>query len=44
MTRGNSSERPADDQAISLLESFLSVVPGRMQGVLLDYLFPNELY
>ncbi len=44
MTRGTSSERPADDHAISLLEDFLSAVPGQMQGVLLDYLFPNELY
>jgi hypothetical protein len=44
MTRGTSSERSADDHAISLLENFLSVVPGQMQGVLLDYLFPNELY
>ena len=44
MTRRSSSERPADDQAISLLENFLIVVPGQMEGVLLDYLFPNELY
>jgi hypothetical protein len=44
MTRGTSSERPADDHAISLLEVFLKVVPAQMQGVLLDYLFPNELY
>jgi hypothetical protein len=44
MTRGSSSQRPADDQTISLLESFLTVVPRQMQGVLLDYLFPNELY
>jgi hypothetical protein len=44
MARGTSSERPADDHAISLLENFLSFVPGHMQGVLLDYLFPNDLY
>lgn len=44
ITRRNSSEQPADDYAISLLENFLSVVPGQMQGVLLDYLFPNHPY
>jgi hypothetical protein len=44
ITRGTSSERPPDDHAISLLENFLSFVPGLMQGVLLDYLFPNDLY
>jgi YaaC-like Protein len=44
MTRGTSSERPPDDHTISLLESFLGFVPGLMQGVLLDYLFPNDTY
>jgi hypothetical protein len=44
MTRGTSSERPPDDHTISLLESFLGFVPGLMQGVLLDYLFPNDSY
>jgi hypothetical protein len=44
ITRGTSSEHPADDHTISLLEDFLSLVPGQMQGVLLDYLFPNDRY
>lgn len=42
ITRGASSERPADDHALSLLENFLSLVPGQMEDMLLDYLFPND--
>jgi hypothetical protein len=44
ITRGTSSERPPDDYATTLLESFLGSVPGLMRGVLLDYLFPNDPY
>jgi hypothetical protein len=44
MTRGASSDRPADDQAISLVEQFLGIVPSQMQNLLLDYLFPDEAY
>jgi hypothetical protein len=44
ITRGSSSERPPDDHGVSLLENFLNLVPGQMQGVLLDYLFPNDSY